>query len=134
MVPGPLHAGAGQPDGEPSRIVIAAAGPLLKRRHPAKLGHEGDERVVQEPAGFEIKQERRGRLIEDGAVNGILIDERLVTVPVPHPLPHRIGAVEELHEPHSLLEEFSCQDAVAGEAGLGGVGGVVGAVAGERRG
>ena len=134
MVPGPLHAGAGEPDGEAGRVVIAAAGPLLKRRHPAKLGHKGDERIVQEPAGFEVLEERRRRLVEDRAVDGVLIDEGLVAVPVSYPLPHRIGAVEELHEPHPLLEELSGQDAVAGEAGLGGVGGVVGAVACERRG
>ena len=134
MVPGPLHSGAGQPDGEPGRIVVTAAGPLLEGRHSAKLGHEGDERIVQQPAGFEIEKERRGRLVEDRGVDGILVDECLVAIPVPHPFPHRIGAVEELYEPHPLLEKFSGQDAVAGEAGLGGVGGVVSAVAGERRG
>src|SRR6266545_6986343 len=32
-----FHARAGQPDGEPVRVVVAAAGALLKGRHPAEF-------------------------------------------------------------------------------------------------
>ena len=49
-----LHAGAGQPDGEALRVVVAAARALLERRHPAELGHPDDQRVVEQAALLQV--------------------------------------------------------------------------------
>ena len=49
-----LHARAGQPDGEALRVVVAAAGALLERRHAAELGDPDDQRVVEQAALFQV--------------------------------------------------------------------------------
>jgi len=54
MVEGPLHAGSGEPHGEARGVVVAAVGPLLERRHPAKLRHERHERVGEEAPVLEV--------------------------------------------------------------------------------
>ena len=71
------------------------------------------------------------RLIENRAVHRILIDDLLVAIPVAHALTHRIAAVEELHEPHALLDEPAGQNAVAGKPALERIGHVIGAIEGE---
>ena len=132
VVVSPSHPRARQPDGEPGGVVVAAAGPALEGGHPPELGDEGHHRVGKQPPGLEVGQQGGRRLIEDRAVDGVLLDEGLVAVPVSHPLPHRIGAIEELHEAHPALQQPPRQDAVAGEARLEGIPGVEGPVAGER--
>ena len=42
-----FDAGAGEPDGEAFRVVIAAGRAFLKRRHPAKLRRPKHDRVVK---------------------------------------------------------------------------------------
>ena len=129
---GPLHACSGQKNSEPGRIVVAAAGPLLECGHSAEFRDKGDERVVEQSALLEIAEESGHRLIEDGSMDGILLHEFAVAVPVAHPLPHRIGAVEELHKPDSLLQKPAGQNAVAGKPRLGGIGGIVSAIERKR--
>ena len=115
---GPLHAGAGEPDGEPRWVVVAAVSPLLERWHPAKLGDEHHQRVGKQATVLEIPKQSGDGLVEDRAVHAVLLLDGLVPVPVAHALAHRVTAVEELHEPHPLLHEPPGEDAVAGKAGL----------------
>ncbi len=103
---------------KPLRIVIASARAFLKRRHPAKLGHEGDERVFQQPALFEILNQCGARLVENRAMHVVLCLERLVAVPVSDAFAHRVRAVEKLHEAHAAFDESPREHAIAREAGF----------------
>ena len=51
---GAFDPGAGHPDGEPFRVVIAAAGALLKGWHAAKFRGPKHQRVFEQPARFQI--------------------------------------------------------------------------------
>ena len=118
VMEGPLHAGTGQPHGETCGVMVAAIGPLLEGRHPAKLRHEHHQRVGKQATVLEIPEQSGDRLVEDRTVHAVLLLDGLVAVPVAHALAHRVTAVEELHEPHPLLHEPPGEDAVAGKAGL----------------
>ena len=123
-VSGP-RAAAAHPHGVAVGEVIAAedgAGgraPLAERR-PAELAGAEDQRVVEEPARLEILDQRRGGPVERGrlvrqAVADVLAGAGAVEVPSP---------VEEVHEPHPLLDESAGEEAVVGEARLPGLGAV----------
>ena len=112
VVEGLFDAGAGEPHGEPRRVVIAAAGALLKCGHASKFGDEHHERLGQQAAALEIREQGGNRLIEDRSVDAVLLDEGLVAVPIADALAHRVGAGEELHEPHALLHKSAGEDAV----------------------
>src|SRR5439155_11441958 len=112
-----LHAGAGQPNGETMRVVIPSARALLKGRHPAKLRHERDQRVLEQSADFQVLDEGGARLIENHAMNIVLAFERFVSVPVPDALAHRISAVKELNEADTAFKEPAREHTVAREAG-----------------
>ncbi len=60
-----LDTGAGEPGGETLGIMISTRGPLLKRRHAAKLGRPHHQGVFKQSACLEIFQERGRRLIEN---------------------------------------------------------------------
>ena len=119
---GPLDAGAGEPGGEAGGVVVAALGPLLERRHPAELGGPEDQGVVEQPAGLQVAQERRGGLVEDRAVAVVVGLDPAVAVPVEVPLAHREGPVEQGDEPDPALEQPAGQQAVPAEPGERGVG------------
>ena len=107
-----LDAGAGQPDGEAVRVVVAAAGALLERRHAAELGDPDDERVVEQAAAVSGRDQSAAQgWSRIGRVDVVLRLERLVAVPVADAFAHGVGAVEELHEAHAAL------DAAAGRGG-----------------
>src|SRR4051812_32758313 len=80
-----LHAGAGEPDGESVRVVVAAAGPFLEGGHPAEFGRPDDERVVEQAPPLEVADECRGGAVEDRRVDVVLLLELPVPVPVADP-------------------------------------------------
>ena len=98
--------------------MVAAVGAYLERRHAAELGGPTTSVSSSMPRALRSFEQRRGRLVENRRVDVVLLLERLVAVPVADALAHRVGAVEELHEPHAPLEQPPGQQAVAGEAGL----------------
>src|SRR5215469_5378037 len=53
-----LHAGAGEPSGEPLGVVVAALDALLKRGHATELGRPDNKSVSQEPPCLQIGQKR----------------------------------------------------------------------------
>ena len=53
------------------------------------------------------------RLVEDRGVDGVLVLQRLVPVPVADAFAHRIRAVEELDEPNAALQETPGEQAIA---------------------
>jgi hypothetical protein len=50
-------AAAGHPDGEPGRVVLAAA-IALHHRGPAELARPDDQRRVEQPALFQVGEQR----------------------------------------------------------------------------
>ena len=130
---GAFHAGARQPDGEALRVVVAAVGPALEGGHATEFGDEGDERVLEQPAALEVLEQCGGGLVQDGRVDGVLVGDPLVAIPVADPFAHGVGTVEELDEAHPFLQQSPGEDAVPREARLVRVG-VVGPVQRARRG
>src|SRR3954462_3097654 len=63
------------------------------------------ERIVQQPALFEVLNERGGRLVGRRALFGDVNGELVVLVP-----PH----VEELHESHIALDQSPSKQTIAG--------------------
>src|SRR5262249_43902586 len=63
-----LHAAAGQPQGEAAAMMVAAmivaSEPALAVHGPAELATPDDQRVFQEPAAFEVLDERGRGLID----------------------------------------------------------------------
>ena len=57
-----LDATAGEPVRERERIVVAALA-ALAAGHPAEFGRPQNDRVVEQPARFQILDERRRRLV-----------------------------------------------------------------------
>ena len=104
---------------KPSGLWSRPCDALLEGRHAAELGGPDDQRVVEQPALLEIGEQRRGRLVEDRAVDVVLRLERLVPVPVADAFAHRVGAVEELHEADAAFDQPPGEQAVAREAGRG---------------
>src|SRR5205085_8928462 len=100
-----LDASAGEPDGEALWVVIASAGPFLESWHATKLRHERHHGLLQQAALLEIADERGAGLVENFAMDVVLLFERLVAVPIADPLAHRVAAIEELHETHAALEQ-----------------------------
>ena len=114
-----VDTGAREPTREPRRIVIATARSLLKGRHPPELGAPDDDRVLEQSSRLQVTQQPGHRLIEDRAVDLVLVQDLLVAVPIADSLAAGlIGAVEELNESYALLEKTTGQDAVPREARL----------------
>src|SRR5205814_3422270 len=107
-----------QPDGETMGVVVATARALLEGWHPAEFGHPHHERLIQQAAGFQIFDQRRARLIEDGGVHIVLFFEFLVAVPIPDAFTHGISPVEELHEANAALDQPSRQETILRESRL----------------
>src|SRR5437899_2319664 len=111
-----LHARARQPYCEALRIMIASAGVLLKGRHPAKFGDEGDQSRVEQTALLQISKQCSARLVENWGVDIVLRFEGLVSIPVAHAFAHGISAIEQLDETHAALDEPPRQQTVPGKA------------------
>ena len=98
--------------------MIATAGPFLKCRHASKLGHPHDQRIVQQARSLQILQQRGRWLIENRCVDLVLRLQRFMTVPVPNPFTHRVRTIEQLHKPHSPLQQSTCEQTVPPETGF----------------
>ena len=80
--------------------------PALDHRRAAEFAAPDDDRVLQQAALLEIRDQRGAGLV---GVEGVLLDAgRQVAVLVP-------GFVEELHEADAALDEPPGEQAVAGE-------------------
>src|SRR5262249_44164474 len=94
-----FDAAAGHPDGEATRVMVASvvvAGQLsLAVDRAAELAAPDHERVVEQAALLEIRDERVARLIDIAALVGQVGGEVQVLVPT---------AVENLHEAHVALD------------------------------
>ena len=106
--PGPRHPGRLRP-----RVVIASHAPL-RDRHPTELSMPHHQCGVQEPAGLQVRQEPRDRLVRLGGVQRVILHEVAVGVPgvgvlVAHP------AHEELDEPDPALDEPARHEALPAE-------------------
>src|SRR5437763_16558805 len=73
---------------------------------PSELAAPNYQRVVEQPALFQILDQRRGRLVRVAALAADLLGQVAVLVPAP---------VEQLHEPHAAFRQSPSQDAVRRE-------------------
>ena len=108
------NASTGEPVAEGFLVVVpSGSGPVtLQHWRASKLGTEDDQRLIQQPPLTQIGDQRR-----DGTVGG------------PR-LPRQAGAdpavmiptlVEQLHHPHSPLDQAAGQQAVVGETRFAGI-------------
>ena len=97
--------------GEAAGMVVAAVvvgGQLaLAVDGPAELAAPDDQRVVEQPALLQVRDQRGRRLIGVAALAGDLRGQVRVLVP---------AAMEELDEPHAALGQPAGQQAVGGVA------------------
>ncbi len=114
----PLGAASGHPGGEGSGVVIA---PLaLRGGLAAKLGGADDECLVQHASRFQIRDERGGSVVEDGAPVAMIAHEVLVAVPVRADLFGRsvLGSAEDLDKAHAAFDEPTGQKALSAKGSL----------------
>ena len=115
-----LDAAAAQPDREAARMVVAAVivrgQCALAIDGPAEFAAPDDQRVVEQAALLEVRDEGGRRLIGIAALAGDLRGQVRMLVP---------AAVEELDEAHAPFGQPARQQAVGGEGpGLARVGAV----------
>ena len=91
--------------------VHSTADAALAKDGAAEFAHEHDERVIEQPARFQVTQQRRGRLIDVAALTAHIVGQTRVMIP---------AAVKELHKAHVALDHPAREQAVARvRAGLG---------------
>ncbi len=66
-----LHAGAGQPDGEAARVVVAPGAVLLGVGRAAELAPPPHECVVEKPPALEVGEQPGDRTIDSAGVIGV---------------------------------------------------------------
>ena len=71
--------GAGHPDAEGIRIVIAAH-TALGDWHTAEFGVPDDERIVEHSAAFQIFEQTGNRLIDFHRMLAVIVDDAVVRV------------------------------------------------------
>lgn len=84
---GSLHSCTREPGGKPSGIVVTSAGSRLEGGHASELCAPDYQGVLEQPALLEIRQQRSGGLIQHFAMDGILVLQHLVTIPIARPFP-----------------------------------------------
>ena len=67
-----LDTGPGKPGCKAGGIVIASAGPFLEGGHAAELGAPDHEGLFQQAPLFEVFQQRRGWLVQNLSMLGLL--------------------------------------------------------------
>ena len=106
-----LHAAAGHPHGEATRVVVAAgfgAVPFaLAGDAAAELAAPDDERVLEQPATFEVFDQGGAGLVGITATRGAPGGESAMVIPV---------RVEELHEADAAFDQATGEDAIGGVA------------------
>ena len=110
-----LDAAAGQPHREGVGVMVAAVVAALHHRRAAEFAAPDDERVVEQPALLQIRDQRGAGLVGVLAVLLEILDEVAVLVP---------RLVEELHEADAALDQPAGEQAVVGEGWLAGLGAV----------
>ena len=100
-----LDAAAGQHDGKPFDVVVAAAA-ALRHRGSAEFSAEDDQGIVEHTSLFEIADEGGGGAIDFAYFRFDVAFQVPMVVPV---------AVVELDEAHASFGETSSEQAVAGE-------------------
>src|SRR5437867_3863331 len=68
-----FHSRPGQPHAESMRVVVAAAGALLKGRHPAEFGDPGNHRLIEQTAVFQVGDQGGAGLVENRGVHIVLL-------------------------------------------------------------
>ena len=106
-----LHAAAGHPHGEATRVVVATgfgAVPLaLAGDAAAELASPHDERVLEQSATLEVLDQGGAGLVGITATRGAPGGESAVVIPV---------RMEELDEADAAFDQASGEDAVGGVA------------------
>ena len=110
----PLHAAASKEIAEALRVVVAATVGPLPHRLAAELPPPDDERVVEEPAGLEVGKQRRDRLVDLRSVDGEILLDAVVGIPILLLVP---AARVDLHEADTALDEPASDEALAPERG-----------------
>src|SRR6266511_2878585 len=77
---------AGQPDGEAARIVVAAGAVLLGVRGAAEFAAPPDQRVLEQPARFQVGQQAGDGSVHRAGVVGVFRQVRVL-------VPARVGGV-----------------------------------------
>ena len=106
-----LHAAAGHPHGEATRVVVASgfrAVPFaLAGDAAAEFAAPDDERVLEQSASLEVLDQRRAGLVRVTATRGAPGSEAAMVIPV---------GMEELHETDAAFDQAPREDAVGGVA------------------
>ena len=110
-VDGPaLDAGAGGPDAEIARVVVAAVVGLgqaaLRVDRAAELAAPDDQRVVEHAALLQVLDQGPGGAVDVLALRLDVVGQVAVLVP---------AAVEDLHEAHAALDQAARREAAVGE-------------------
>ena len=106
------HAAAGHPHREGKRVMVAPAHATIERRailterRAAKLRRPHHERLVEQPALFQIPQQRADRLIDDGAIERQILLQLVVMIP---------RGVVDADEAHVALDEPAGHQTIARE-------------------
>ena len=114
-----LHAAAGQPDAKPVWVVVATVGSLRERRPPELAGPD-HQRRIEHPPSPEVGDQRCDWLIDLLRHRGVALVKPAVLVPRVGGSPAGVAQAGELDEPHALLHQSSCQQALTAVVGRAG--------------
>ena len=103
----------GHPHREALRMMIAAFA-ILRHRGAAEFAAPHDESGVEQPAGFQVVEQRGDGAVGLGAVEIVVFLEVVVSIPGSRPF---IAPAVELHKAHAALDESAREQAVAAEVG-----------------
>src|SRR5437868_6597137 len=76
-----LDAGAGEPDGEGVRVVVAAGAAALDQGEPAEFAAPDDQRFVQQAAAFQVREQSGDRHVGLAGETGVVGLDVHVAVP-----------------------------------------------------
>src|SRR5262245_59391432 len=96
-----FDAAAGERDGEAVRMMVAAVGSLRSGR-AAELCADDDNRLVEEPALFKVREQRPYRLID--FLGQLAVTRLQVAVGVPGARP-AVASMKDLHEADTSLNQ-----------------------------
>ena len=92
---------------EAQAVVIAALG-AFRRRRPAELAAPDDQRVVEQAARLQVRQQRRDRPVALLGVVAVVGDVAVI-------VPRLAVAVVDLHHAHAALDQPAGDQAGVGE-------------------
>src|SRR5467141_1794160 len=114
-----LDASSGQPHGEPMRVMVAAVVRLATHETAshfddggaAEFGAANNQRLVEEPSGFQVLDEGGKRLIRIVGVLAMQLDIKMM-------VPGIALGVVQLHHANAPLDQARCGEAAARSAPL----------------